>query len=115
MNSQKVGHNSYDGNITYAMTQHIEYSFSTPLLGQKSGTGTVMILIEDVNDNTPVISNLTPSICNKGAAQNSVVINASDLDQQPYSYPFLFELVKPNDGSWRLKDQKGMSRILGDL
>ncbi|XP_060722595.1 desmocollin 2-like protein [Tachysurus vachellii] len=79
---------------------------------QKTGTGTVIILIEDVNDNTPVISNLSPAVCNKGAGQSSVVINATDLDQQPYSYPFLFELVKPNDGSWRLKDQKATSVVL---
>ncbi|KAK3516572.1 hypothetical protein QTP70_021978 [Hemibagrus guttatus] len=84
---------------------------------QKSGTGTVMILIEDVNDNIPVVNGSGLFMCNKGAKQ-ALLINATDLDQKPYSDPFSFELVKPNDGKWRLRDQKATSVMLeptGDL
>ncbi|KAG7316655.1 hypothetical protein KOW79_020196 [Hemibagrus wyckioides] len=79
---------------------------------QKSGTGTVMILIEDVNDNTPEINKTDLVVCDKGTKQDPVLINAIDRDEKPYSDPFTFELVKPNDGKWRLRDQKATSVLL---
>lgn len=74
-----------------------------------------MILIEDVNDNTPVLNKTDLVVCNRGTTQDPVLISATDLDQKPYSDPFTFELLKPNDGNWRLRNQKGMSRGQGDL
>ncbi|TSK58110.1 Desmocollin-1 [Bagarius yarrelli] len=79
---------------------------------QKTGTGTVVILIEDVNDNSPMITKPEPVLCAKGAGRGSVPLEAIDLDQKPYSEPFSFEIVKPNDEKWKITNQRGTSAVL---
>uniref|UniRef100_A0A3Q0SDK9 Desmocollin 2 like n=1 Tax=Amphilophus citrinellus TaxID=61819 RepID=A0A3Q0SDK9_AMPCI len=65
----------------------------------KTGTGTVIIWVEDENDNIPTIpSNLT--LCQKDGVLGSVVVVAEDKDQPPFSYPFIFSLPDNNDGTW---------------
>ncbi|XP_066533657.1 desmocollin 2-like protein [Hoplias malabaricus] len=80
---------------------------------QKTGTGTVLILIEDVNDNVPVIPPSNLVVCAKDGIRGSTVVEAVDYDETPYSGPFSFELGKGAEGKWKLKNLKpGNSVVL---
>lgn len=70
-----------------------------------------MILIEDMNDNAPVITKPDQVICSKGRTRGSIVLEAKDLDQKPYSDPFIFGLGKTATSSkqWKLSSTTGMS------
>lgn len=64
----------------------------------KTGTGTVIIVVEDVNDNNPIITPGEKVVCeNEG---DSVVIVAEDSDQSPFSSPFTFSMPADSDGKW---------------
>uniref|UniRef100_A0A6Q2ZC29 Cadherin domain-containing protein n=1 Tax=Esox lucius TaxID=8010 RepID=A0A6Q2ZC29_ESOLU len=81
---------------------------------QKTGNGTVTLLIEDVNDNVPkIVPGTDMSLCegDKGH-MGSVVIKAEDSDLSPYSAPFHFTLPEGNDGKWRLTNIKNESAVL---
>ncbi|KAI5619855.1 desmocollin-1 [Silurus asotus] len=79
---------------------------------QKTGTGTVLILIEDVNDNVPIITKPDQVLCSKSGTGGSVRIEAKDLDQKPYSDPFTFELEGENAEQWKLSGATGTSVML---
>ncbi|KAM4551150.1 desmocollin 2-like protein [Odontesthes bonariensis] len=69
----------------------------------KTGTGTVILVIEDLNDNKPTIpSELV--LCEDNAKQlGSLVVVAEDNDSSPYSYPFTFSMPPDHDGQWSVK------------
>ncbi|XP_061095893.1 desmocollin 2-like protein [Conger conger] len=69
----------------------------------KTGTGTVLIQIEDINDNAPVIPAKGMVLC-EGGDTSSVLVEAVDSDADPFSGPFSFALPKGHDGKWRLTD-----------
>ncbi|XP_071347594.1 desmocollin 2-like protein [Trachinotus anak] len=69
---------------------------------QKTGTGTVIIQVEDVNDNMPVPHTGELIICEKDGELGSVLVMAEDKDQSPFSSPFTFSLPPDNDGKWSL-------------
>ncbi|XP_053470312.1 desmocollin 2-like protein [Ictalurus furcatus] len=79
---------------------------------QKTGTGTVLILIEDVNDNMPIINKSDHVLCNRDGRRGSILIEAKDLDQKPYSAPFNFKLGSVNAEQWRLKSPTDTSVML---
>ncbi|KAA0708768.1 Desmocollin-3 Precursor [Triplophysa tibetana] len=79
---------------------------------KKTGNGMVILQIEDVNDNKPVINNTEPIMCNRGDALSSVLVEAVDKDQSPYSTPFIFKLGEKHDGKWKLKDASSSSVVL---
>ncbi|GAA6234746.1 desmocollin-2 [Lates japonicus] len=66
----------------------------------KTGTGTVIIQVEDVNDNMPTVPTSELAICEKEGELGSVVIVAEDKDQSPFSSPFIFSLPPDNDDKW---------------
>ncbi|XP_038664510.1 desmocollin-3-like [Scyliorhinus canicula] len=57
----------------------------------RTGTGTVVINLNDVNDNVPIITNNHLYICENGNRQ-FVNVSAEDLDATPNSAPFTFVL-----------------------
>ncbi|RXN15355.1 desmocollin-2-like isoform X1 [Labeo rohita] len=79
---------------------------------KKTGKGTVILQIEDVNDNIPVIPGTDLIMCSKGNTLSSVLVEAVDMDKAPYSSPFTFELGADNDGKWKLKDTTDTSVVL---
>ncbi|XP_060773616.1 desmocollin 2-like protein isoform X2 [Neoarius graeffei] len=79
---------------------------------RKTGTGTVVILIEDVNDNAPMITKPDQVLCSKDGARDSILLTAKDLDLAPYSDPFIFELASTDAEQWRLKGATGTSVML---
>ncbi|XP_062858575.1 desmocollin 2-like protein [Trichomycterus rosablanca] len=79
---------------------------------RKTGTGTVFILIEDVNDNKPKIVSLEKVLCFNDNAWGSTLIEAVDYDQPPFSGPFTFAVGKEAEGTWKLKRATDTSAVL---
>ncbi len=67
--------------------------------GKKTGKGMVIIQIEDVNDNIPVIPGKDLIMCSKGDMLSSVLVEAVDMDKPPYSTPFISNLEQIMMGS----------------
>lgn len=66
----------------------------------KTGTGTVIIQVEDDNDNVPIVPTSDLVLCEKEGELGSVLVVAEDLDQSPYSSPFTFSLPGGHDDKW---------------
>ncbi|XP_019734708.1 desmocollin 2-like protein [Hippocampus comes] len=85
----------------------------------KTGTGTVIIQVEDVNDNVPII--VPPGervICEKEGELGSVLLVAEDMDESPFKGPFTFSLPDNIDGKWsvtRFNDTAATLRQVKDL
>ncbi|NP_001089205.1 desmocollin 3 S homeolog precursor [Xenopus laevis] len=60
----------------------------------KTGTGTLVIYLEDVNDNYPNISKADTTVCQSGRTYSLVV--AEDRDGVPNSAPFVFQIDSTN-------------------
>lgn len=75
--------------------------------GGKTGTGTVFITLEDVNDNLPTLPSHDLVLCEKADGLGSVVVVAEDNDEKPFSSPFLFKLIEPYEGKWTLSKLNG--------
>lgn len=84
-----------------------EQIFATFLSASKSSTGTVILVIEDVNDNKPTLPAGELLICEKEGERGSTVVVAEDKDAGHYSAPFSFSLPPDNDGKWALESLNG--------
>ncbi|KAL7984342.1 hypothetical protein Chor_002912 [Crotalus horridus] len=70
-----------------------------------TATGTIMLTIEDVNDNCPIVTEEIRRVCMDNP---NVVITAKDPDDSPYGPPFKFSIVtQPQDSSWGIKPING--------
>lgn len=69
----------------------------------KTGTGTVIIVVEDENDNMPTVPASELVVCEKEGQLGSTVVVAKDGDQPPLSSPFSFSLPPDNDGKWAVE------------
>ncbi|KAM9789498.1 desmocollin 2-like protein, partial [Neosynchiropus ocellatus] len=78
----------------------------------KTGTGTVILVVEDVNDNVPVVPPGALVLCEKEGELGSVMVVAEDSDNSPNSAPFSFSLPKDHDGKWSLTRLNGTSATL---
>ncbi|XP_011485197.1 desmocollin-2 isoform X2 [Oryzias latipes] len=84
----------------------------------KTGTGTVILVIEDVNDNMPVFPSQLVMCENKDQSLSSMLVTAEDRDQAPFSSPFTFSLANENEEDWsieRFNDTTAMLKQLKDL
>ncbi|XP_064414708.1 cadherin-13 isoform X2 [Latimeria chalumnae] len=59
-----------------------------------TGTGTLIITVEDVNDNPPYIYPTLAKVCEDSKDLSVVVLGAADKDLHPNADPFKFELGK---------------------
>ncbi|NXD13837.1 CAD13 protein, partial [Nothocercus nigrocapillus] len=69
-----------------------------------TGTGTLHITLEDVNDNIPSLYPTLAKVCDDAKDLRVVVLGASDKDLHPNTDPFKFELSKQSgpDKLWRI-------------
>ncbi|TFK08881.1 perilipin-3-like [Platysternon megacephalum] len=69
-----------------------------------TGTGTLQITLEDVNDNAPTIYPTLAKVCDDAKDLRVVVLGASDKDLHPNTDPFKFELSKQSgpDKVWKI-------------
>lgn len=74
----------------------MEYLFSA----SKSGIGTVILVIEDENDNKPTIPKELIMCKKPDGSRSSLVVVAQDNDSDPYSGPFSYSLPAKHNGNW---------------
>ncbi|XP_030742408.2 cadherin-13 isoform X1 [Echinops telfairi] len=69
-----------------------------------TGTGTLLITLEDVNDNGPFIYPTVAEVCDDAKNLSVVVLGASDKDLHPNTDPFKFEIHKQAvaDKVWKI-------------
>ncbi|XP_054696703.1 cadherin-13 isoform X3 [Grus americana] len=69
-----------------------------------TGTGTLHITLEDVNDNVPSLYPTLAKVCDDAKDLKVVVLGASDKDLHPNTDPFKFELSKQSgpEKLWRI-------------
>ncbi|XP_069822265.1 cadherin-13 [Dendropsophus ebraccatus] len=69
-----------------------------------TGTGTLQITLEDVNDNAPYIYPTSAKMCEDSKDLNVITLGAWDKDLHPNSDPFKFELGKQSvsEKSWKI-------------
>ncbi|XP_051515748.1 cadherin-like protein 26 isoform X2 [Myxocyprinus asiaticus] len=89
-------------NSTYRATLYAVDDGVPPL----TGTGTLIIHVNDQNDNVPMLEENHINMClaNEPTMAN---ITAVDLDLPPYSSPFYFELLGDVKGKWRTDPAHG--------
>lgn len=79
---------------------------------RKSVTGTILIKVEDINDNCPTLINPVQSICDYEPYVN---VTAEDLDGPQNSGPFSFLIVDKPPGmaeKWKITHQESTSVLL---
>uniref|UniRef100_A0A8C2EPI5 Cadherin-1 n=1 Tax=Cyprinus carpio TaxID=7962 RepID=A0A8C2EPI5_CYPCA len=67
-------------------------------LSPATGTGTLIIELENVNDNAPVINERIIKICNRGSAP--VLLSITDKDGPPFGAPFSVETQGETSKNW---------------
>lgn len=71
-----------------------------------TGTGTLNIHLNDQNDNTPFLERTSMDMCLSDQA-SVTNITALDLDGDPYSGPFHFQLEGDVKDKWKLEPNNG--------
>ncbi|XP_036386736.1 cadherin-like protein 26 [Megalops cyprinoides] len=71
-----------------------------------TGTGTLIIHLMDENDNLPLLKVNTLDVC-LSDKPTMTPISAYDLDEEPESTPFYFELLGDVEGKWSLDPEYG--------
>lgn len=74
-----------------------------------TGTGTLVIELEDVNDNAPIIEERVFSVCNKDSSP--MVLSVTDKDGPGFSSPFNVELQGDGKNNWTARMNES-SRLL---
>ena len=69
-----------------------------------TGTGTLLITLEDVNDNAPFIYPTVAEVCDDAKNLSVVILGATDKDLHPNTDPFKFEIHKQSvpDKVWKI-------------
>ncbi|XP_016098104.1 cadherin-like protein 26 isoform X2 [Sinocyclocheilus grahami] len=89
-------------NGTYIATLYAVDEGVPPL----TGTGTLVIHLNDQNDNVPILERNAVSIC-IDKEPTLVNITAVDLDFPPYGSPFYYELLGDVKDKWRVEPAHG--------
>ncbi|XP_073462014.1 cadherin-13 [Aquarana catesbeiana] len=72
-----------------------------------TGTGTLQITLEDVNDNAPYINPTSAKMCEDSKDLNVITLVAWDRDLHPNSEPFKFDLGKQAGPAWKINQLNG--------
>ncbi|XP_053498917.1 cadherin-like protein 26 isoform X2 [Ictalurus furcatus] len=102
----------YVHNSTYTVVMHAIDDGGPPA----TGTGTLVVLLGDMNDNTPHLSLNSSVMC--GNKADRVRVKAEDADAFPYSGPFTFTLGKEDQELkrlWKLDPSSGYETSLISL
>ncbi|NXR17058.1 DSG2 protein, partial [Cinclus mexicanus] len=89
-------------NLDYESPHVVNGTYTITMLGvttdspRKTITGTVVIQVQDENDNCPVIVNPVQTVCSDAKLVN---VTARDLDSYPNSYPFSFTVIDEPEGT----------------
>ncbi|XP_078507707.1 cadherin-like protein 26 [Lissotriton helveticus] len=86
----------------------------------QTGTGTIMLHVADINDNTPYLLSPYMEVCDQ-LKNPELMIHAADNDEDPFAGPFTFEMsdeTRNAKDTWRLgntNDGSAELRILKNL
>lgn len=90
----------------YKLVQNCSFriSFFVPGNPPATGTGTLIITLEDENDNAPYVVPSVVRVCEDAKEVNVAVIGARDKDIHPNTDPFKIELGKQLglEKTWRM-------------
>uniref|UniRef100_F6YML4 Cadherin-like protein 26 n=1 Tax=Monodelphis domestica TaxID=13616 RepID=F6YML4_MONDO len=75
----------------------------------QTSTGTMMLFLSDVNDNTPTLVKSSIEVCNT-EQKSPILVEAEDKDLDPYTGPFTFKL---DDTSGNIKDTWKLGKNFG--
>ncbi|KAM6997659.1 B-cadherin-like [Tautogolabrus adspersus] len=78
-----------------------------------TGTGTLLIQLEDVNDNAPTIIERTISICNKKSAPQ--LLSVTDKDGPGFTAPYTVSLHGPTKTNWTARMNETKTGIILNL
>uniref|UniRef100_A0A8C4FCX2 Cadherin-1 n=1 Tax=Dicentrarchus labrax TaxID=13489 RepID=A0A8C4FCX2_DICLA len=80
-----------------------------------TGTGTLIILLTDVNDNAPTIDERELKVCNKNSA--SQLLSVTDKDGPPYGAPYSVSLQGLSKNNWtaRMNDSSILLNLATEL
>ncbi|NWQ64920.1 DSG2 protein, partial [Neopipo cinnamomea] len=101
--------------LDYESAHVVNGTYTITMLGvttdfpKKTVTGTVVIQIQDENDNCPVIVNPVQTVCSEAKL---VDVTANDLDGYPNSDPFSFTVIDEPEGTakkWIIASRNGTS------
>ncbi|NXF08843.1 DSG2 protein, partial [Smithornis capensis] len=101
--------------LDYESPHVVNGTYTITMLGvttdfpKKTVTGTVVIQVQDENDNCPVIVNPVQTVCSDAKL---VDVTAKDLDGYPNSDPFSFTVVDEPEGTakkWIIASRNGTS------
>ncbi|XP_031468681.1 desmoglein-2 [Phasianus colchicus] len=91
-------------NLDYESHYVVNGTYTFTMLGittdlpTKTATGTVVIQVQDENDNCPVIENPVRTVCSDA---NFVDVTANDIDSYPNSAPYSFSVIDEPEGTAR--------------
>ncbi|KTF78513.1 hypothetical protein cypCar_00042941 [Cyprinus carpio] len=94
---------SHVTNGTYTVTVLVTEKDDHPPM---TSTATIQIYIEDKNDNVPLLKENMISLCQSDEVSHAE-ITAFDLDGDPYSGPFSFEIVGDHKKEWSFDPSHG--------
>ncbi|KFQ81765.1 Desmoglein-2, partial [Phoenicopterus ruber ruber] len=101
--------------LDYESSHVVNGTYTITMLGvttdgsKKTVTGTVVIQVQDENDNCPVIVNPVQTVCSDAKL---VDVTANDLDDYPNSDPFSFTVIDEPEGTakqWIIASMNGTS------
>uniref|UniRef100_A0A3B1JSJ9 Cadherin domain-containing protein n=1 Tax=Astyanax mexicanus TaxID=7994 RepID=A0A3B1JSJ9_ASTMX len=75
-----------------------------------TGTGTLVIELEDVNDNAPVIEEREITVCSKNSVP--VSLSVTDEDGSGFAAPFTVELHEESRNNWTTAIQQGKYSVV---
>ncbi|XP_054652103.1 LOW QUALITY PROTEIN: B-cadherin-like [Dunckerocampus dactyliophorus] len=78
-----------------------------------TGTGTLMIVLEDVNDNAPTIEERSFTVCNKKSAPQ--VLSVTDKDGPGFAGPYRVALEGLSKNNWTVKMNDSKTGIILNL
>uniref|UniRef100_A0A8C3LDP9 Desmoglein 2 n=1 Tax=Chrysolophus pictus TaxID=9089 RepID=A0A8C3LDP9_CHRPC len=91
-------------NLDYESRYVVNGTYTFTMLGvttdlpTETATGTVVIQVQDENDNCPVIENPVRTVCSDA---NFVDVTANDIDSYPNSAPYSFSVIDEPEGTAR--------------
>ncbi|XP_037733074.2 cadherin-like protein 26 isoform X1 [Chelonia mydas] len=97
---------SYVNNSVYLIIVHAIDDGVPP----KTGTGTILLYLSDINDHMPTLVTRSLEVCDK-ARLTPLIIKAEDNDSHPFSGPFTFKLA---DDSKNIKQNWRLGKSFGD-
>uniref|UniRef100_A0A8C3RLF1 Cadherin-like protein 26 n=1 Tax=Chelydra serpentina TaxID=8475 RepID=A0A8C3RLF1_CHESE len=96
----------YVNNSVYSIIVHAIDDGIPP----QTGTGTILLVLSDINDHMPTLVKHSLDVCDK-TGLTPLIIKAEDNDSHPYASPFTFKLA---DDSKSIKQNWRLGKSFGD-